>query len=66
MSDQEVPTRQSGDDDLSAPAYVSEVAPSPVIDSQELLQGNAEVLINHQGSLYRLRLTRSGKLILHK
>jgi hemin uptake protein HemP len=31
-----------------------------------LLQGQVEVLISHGGEIYRLRLTRSGKLILQK
>lgn len=37
-----------------------------VIASSELFGVDREVLIEHQGSFYRLRLTRSGKLILHK
>jgi len=36
------------------------------ITSQELLRGEREVLISHGDQLYRLKLTRSGKLILHK
>lgn len=36
------------------------------IRSEELLQGGREVLIAHGQELYRLRLTRSGKLILGK
>lgn len=36
------------------------------ISSRELLQGAREVLIDHEGEMYRLRLTRNGKLILHK
>ena len=38
-----------------------------LLDSTELFNhdGN-EVLIRHQGELYRLRLTRNGKLILTK
>ncbi|MGC1274569.1 MAG: hemin uptake protein HemP [Planctomycetaceae bacterium] len=39
---------------------------APVLRSEELLRGEKEVLIEHQGSLYRLRQTRNGKLILHK
>jgi len=34
--------------------------------SQVLLAGGREALIDHEGSLYRLRLTASGKLILTK
>ncbi len=37
-----------------------------LIRSEELLAGAQEVLIEHDGQTYRLRLTRSGKLILHK
>lgn len=36
------------------------------IESTELLAGANEVLIAHGAETYRLRLTRSGKLILHK
>lgn len=37
-----------------------------VIDSQTLLQGQSEVLIRHNGEVYRLRQTRTGKLLLYK
>ena len=37
-----------------------------IVRSEELLQGQAEVLIAHGAETYRLRLTRSGKLILQK
>jgi hemin uptake protein HemP len=37
-----------------------------LIRSEDLLAGAQEVLIEHDGQTYRLRLTRSGKLILHK
>ncbi len=40
--------------------------PRRLIRSQELLAGAQEVLIEHEGQTYRLRLTRHGKLILHK
>jgi hemin uptake protein HemP len=37
-----------------------------VVRSHELLNGRQEVLIEHSGQYYRLRITRSGKLILQK
>lgn len=40
--------------------------PPPTLDSADLLNGNREVLIRHGAETYRLRLTRNGKLILHK
>lgn len=36
------------------------------IDSAALLRGNNEVAIEHFGQVYRLRVTRTGKLILTK
>ena len=36
------------------------------INSEALLSGHSEVWIRHRGEIYRLTLTRSGKLILHK
>lgn len=36
------------------------------ISSQQLLAGAKEVLIEHHGSVYRLRQTALGKLILTK
>ena len=35
-----------------------------LIESSDLLEGAAEVLIHHEGRIYRLRRTRLGKLIL--
>ena len=40
-------------------------APQP-IRSEDLLRGGREVQILHAGEVYRLTLTRAGKLILHK
>jgi hemin uptake protein HemP len=40
--------------------------PAPIISSQELLQGRREIFIDHEGHLYRLRLTSRGKLYLTK
>jgi len=49
------------------PALHLQVVPqSKAISSEDLLQGEKEVLIKHCGEVYRLRLTRNGKLILHK
>ncbi|MBC3806849.1 hemin uptake protein HemP [Undibacterium seohonense] len=36
------------------------------ISSQDILQGQPEIEIEHQGMLYRLRCTSLGKLILTK
>ncbi len=37
-----------------------------VVRSEELLDGQREILILHAREVYRLRLTRNGKLILTK
>ena len=47
----------------------SELRVKPVvreITSSELLRGETELLIRHGDELYRLKLTRNGKLILQK
>lgn len=38
----------------------------PRLRSDELFRGRQEVEIDHQGEVYRLRVTRAGKLILTK
>jgi len=40
--------------------------PSARYSSSELFKGQNEIQIEHQGSEYRLRITRSGGLILNK
>lgn len=40
--------------------------PGRVLTSDSLLRGNREIGIEHEGSMYRLKLTRQGKLILNK
>jgi hemin uptake protein HemP len=49
---------------------VSERPPSPgrppLLESEQLLQGHRAVEIHHNGELYRLQATRTGKLILTK
>jgi len=40
--------------------------PTLEIASETLLAGRTEVRIRHRGEIYRLTLTRTGKLILHK
>ena len=38
----------------------------PLVDSSQLFQGHRAVEIHHNGELYRLQATRTGKLILTK
>lgn len=41
--------------------------PKPnIIDVQELLQGEKEIGISHNGETYRLKVTNQGKLLLTK
>ena len=37
-----------------------------VLDSIELFKGEKRILIRHHGDLYRLMITKQGKLILNK
>jgi hemin uptake protein HemP len=63
----------SGNALLEPPPVGTGSAPGPAaaesprrVKSEELLRGDAEVLIEHQTSVYRLRRTSQGKLILTK
>jgi hemin uptake protein HemP len=50
----------------SVPAPASPAGPLRTFDSTELFDGQKEVQIRHKGALYRLKITRQGKLILNK
>jgi len=41
-------------------------AETPCLSTRELFRGAREIWIEHDGVLYRLRLTRRNKLILQK
>ncbi len=38
----------------------------PTLKSEDILRGSKEVVIEHAGAIYRLKLTRQNKLILNK
>jgi len=44
----------------------SKSQPASHYTSNDLFKGQSEILIEHQGAEYRLRITRSGGLILNK
>ncbi|MBW7984102.1 hemin uptake protein HemP [Enterobacillus tribolii] len=59
----------AGPSDRSSPAPVSKEANDAgvmQIDSRRLLGSSGKMIIHHQGQLYQLRQTKSGKLILTK
>ena len=41
-------------------------APKVVVDTRQLFHGEREIVIEHEGVRYRLRITRRNKLILQK
>lgn len=51
---------------LKPAAPASPEAPTRRVSSQSLLKGERELVIQHQGNEYHLRLTRNDKLILTK
>jgi hemin uptake protein HemP len=54
------------DDALRAASAHAAITPRPRVASNDILRGSAEVEIDHRGTLYRLRVTSLGKLILTK
>jgi len=45
-------------------SLTSDLAGSRRIRSEDILRGAREIVIDHDGRLYRLRITQNGKLIL--
>ncbi len=37
-----------------------------ILESRDLFRGQSEILISHEGAIYRMKITRQGKLILNK
>lgn len=50
------------------PPYSADDRPESMrtVSSEALFQGRTEIAIDHGGSIYRLKITRQGKLILNK
>lgn len=50
----------------AAPAVVPVGQTQRIVESRELFRGANEILIAHEGAIYRMKITRQGKLILNK
>jgi hemin uptake protein HemP len=61
-----VVTDAQGAGGIPTPPLSPERVEIDVLRSTELFSGRREICIEHAGQLYRLRITRSGKLILQK
>ncbi len=62
MSDNDPPSGE-----ISVPPTASSRDDPPhTISSEELLKGRRELFIEHEGQMYRLRVTSRGKLYLTK
>ena len=48
------------------PAPTEQAQHAGIIESADIFRGQNEILIRHQGVIYRMRITRQGKLILNK
>lgn len=48
------------------PNVIRPVAAVRTVTSESLFHGDREIGIDHQGAMYRLKITRQGKLILNK
>jgi hemin uptake protein HemP len=61
-----IPPERQHPESSSGPTGQSDAAAGLLLDSSALFEGRREVHIRHGGELYRLRITRMGKLILTK
>lgn len=53
-------------DAVAEAAATPPAPPLSEINSEDLFKGAREVLIRHRDEIYRLRLTKNDRLILHK
>ncbi len=37
-----------------------------MVESTDIFRGQTEIMIRHEGAIYRMKITRQGKLILNK
>ncbi|MBB4188284.1 hemin uptake protein HemP [Sinorhizobium terangae] len=55
------------DTDTARPSQPTPIGQNQrVVESRDLFRGDSEILISHDGTIYRMRITRQGKLILNK
>lgn len=59
-------SRAIGDDMMNAEKKTSALGATAVYESRDLFRGATEIGIEHDGAIYRLKITRQGKLILNK
>ncbi|MBW9062853.1 hemin uptake protein HemP [Rhizobium herbae] len=50
----------------AVPAFPPAGQTQRIVESRDLFRGESEILISHDGSIYRMKITRQGKLILNK
>ncbi|OBZ92616.1 hemic uptake protein hemP [Pararhizobium polonicum] len=50
----------------AAPAVSPASQTQRLVESRELFRGENEILISHGDAIYRMKITRQGKLILNK
>ncbi len=60
MMTRETKTKEQQRADVSAANRIR------VLESRELFGGDSEILIRHDDAVYRMKITRQGKLILNK
>ena len=51
---------------MKAEENTAKVGGTTVYESSDLFRGASEIGIEHDGAIYRLKITRQGKLILNK
>ncbi|MGG6896881.1 MULTISPECIES: hemin uptake protein HemP [Rhizobium] len=54
-------------DKTPTPPARSAAAPQlRIVESTDIFRGQTEIMIKHEGVIYRMKITRQGKLILNK
>ncbi|NRP86450.1 Hemin uptake protein hemP [Rhizobium lusitanum] len=48
------------------PAHYAAAQDIRIVESTDIFRGQTEIMIKHEGVIYRMKITRQGKLILNK
>ena len=66
MNFQAKPSRMIADKNQTSPAQNTAAPQLRIVESTDIFRGQTEIMIKHEGVIYRMKITRQGKLILNK
>ncbi len=59
-------SRMIADKNPTPPVHNTAAPQLRIVESTDIFRGQNEIMIKHEGVIYRMKITRQGKLILNK